>query len=58
MEEIIKKRKEMKLSQAKFANKFGIPIGTYVQWESGRRKPPQYTIDMILTILNTTHINF
>lgn len=52
MEEIIKKRKEMKLSQAKFANKFGIPVGTYIQWESGRRKPPQYTINMILTILS------
>lgn len=52
MENVIKKRKELKLTQIEFAEKFEIPIGTYKQWKTGRRTPPEYVLKMILTILN------
>lgn len=32
-------RKEVKLSQARFAKTFHIPIGTVRDWEQGRRQP-------------------
>lgn len=41
----------MRISQKEFAEKFGIPYKTYQQWESGRRNPPQYVVDMMFTIL-------
>lgn len=44
-------RQTTNMSQAKFANKFHIPISTYEQWEMGMRKPPVYIIEMIETIL-------
>lgn len=39
------------LSQNKFAAMFGIPAATIKDWEYGRRKPPQYVINMIQEIL-------
>ena len=39
------------LSQNKFAAMFGIPASTIKDWEHGRRKPPQYVINMIQEIL-------
>ena len=39
------------LSQAKFANKFGIPVRTVQKWEIGQCKPPPYIPTMILKIL-------
>jgi putative transcriptional regulator len=37
--DVAKIRRRLKLSQAKFAAKFGIPPGTVRDWEQGRRKP-------------------
>ena len=44
-------RLSLDLSQAKFANKFGIPLSTLAQWEQGRRKPPEYVLKMIYIII-------
>ncbi len=44
-------RLSLDLSQAKFADKFGIPLSTLAQWEQGRRKPPEYILKMIYTII-------
>ena len=32
-------RQQLGLSQADFADRFGLPLQTYVQWERGRRQP-------------------
>jgi DNA-binding transcriptional regulator YiaG len=45
-------REKAGLSAIEVANSLGIPYQTYSQWESGRRKPPYYVIQMITTILN------
>lgn len=39
------------LSQAKFAEKFWIPVHTYEQWERGQRTPPAYVVKMIKLLL-------
>lgn len=44
-------RLSLNLSQAKFADKFGIPVNTLAQWEQGKRKPPEYIPKMIYTII-------
>lgn len=44
-------RLSLNLSQAKFADKFGIPVNTLAQWEQGKRKPPEYISKMIYTII-------
>lgn len=40
-------RKELGLSQAKFAEKFGIPIRTIQDWEYGKREVRSYIVDMM-----------
>lgn len=40
------------LSAVEVAGKFNIPYQTYMQWESGRRRPPYYVLQMFTTILN------
>ena len=40
-------RNKTGLSQARFSEKFRIPVRTYEQWEAGSRKPPDYVICMI-----------
>jgi len=35
------------LSQAAFADKYGIPKRTVENWESGVNAPPQYVIDLL-----------
>lgn len=44
-------RKNTGLSQRAFAEKYRIPVRTIENWESGERKPPQYVIDMLQTIV-------
>lgn len=44
-------RQELGLSQSKFAQKFHVPLSTYIHWEVGMRKPPKYIIYMIQYIL-------
>ncbi|MBE5906096.1 MAG: helix-turn-helix domain-containing protein [Lachnospiraceae bacterium] len=44
-------RKTMGLSQAKFAEKFDIPVRTLQQWEQGRSEPPMYVVKMMSYIM-------
>jgi len=44
-------RKITGLSQAEFAKKFHIPVGTLSHWEQGIRKPPDYVIYMMTRII-------
>ena len=37
-------REERQLSQSKVANKLGVPVSTYANWEQGRREPSIYDI--------------
>lgn len=39
------------LSQAKFAEKYGIPKRTVESWESGDRKPPKYVISLLEAVI-------
>jgi len=41
-------RNRLGLSQAKFAEKFDIPIRTLEDWESGKSKPPIYVMKLLL----------
>jgi len=40
-------RKELNLTQSKFGERFGIPMRTIQEWESGRRTPPDYVLNLI-----------
>ena len=44
-------RELVNLPQVEFAHKFNIPLQTYSQWETGRRNPPDYVIEMISKII-------
>ena len=44
-------RKELGLSQAKFAEKFGIPLRTIQDWEYGRREVRSYIVNMMHKII-------
>lgn len=44
-------RKELGLSQAKFAERFGIPLRTVQDWEYGKREIRSYIIDMMCRII-------
>lgn len=35
------------LSQAKFGEKYEIPKRTIEEWETGRRKPPEYLVKLL-----------
>ena len=40
-------RESLNLSQSEFANRFNIPLATVQNWEQGRRKCPEYILDLI-----------
>lgn len=40
-------RKLAGLSQGKFCEKYGIPLGTLRKWEAGTRKPPEYVLRLL-----------
>lgn len=44
-------RKELNMSQQRFADKFGIPKRTLQDWESGAHNAPDYVVDMINKIV-------
>lgn len=44
-------RKELGLSQAKFAERFGIPLRTLQDWEYGRREVRSYIVNMLYRII-------
>ena len=35
------------LSQAKFCDRYGIPLRTLQSWEIGERKPPEYLLKLL-----------
>lgn len=44
-------RKITGLTQAEFAKKFHIPVGTLAHWEQEIRKPPEYVVYMMAKIV-------
>ena len=50
-ERIKELRKELGLSQAKFAEKFGIPLRTVQDWEYGKREVRSYIVNMMYKII-------
>jgi hypothetical protein len=44
-------RKELGLSQAKFAERFRIPLRTIQDWEYGKREIRGYIVDMMYRII-------
>lgn len=41
-------RNRLGLSQAKFAEKFDIPVRTLEDWESGKSSPPKYVLKLLI----------
>ena len=44
-------RNNCQLPQKEMADKFHIPYQTYIQWENGRRNPPEYIVELISEIV-------
>ena len=42
---------QFRIGQSELARRFGIPIRTVQHWHSGERKPPDYVVRMMRTIL-------
>lgn len=40
-------RKQSGLARVAFSKKYGIPIRTIEDWESGKRKPPEYVLRLL-----------
>ena len=45
------------LSQIKFSEKYGIPGRTVEDWETGKRTPPDYVLDMLTYIVSSEEVN-
>lgn len=43
-------REETEMSQQQFARYFGLPLRTLQGWEQGRRKPPDYLVELLKRI--------
>lgn len=39
------------MTQQEFAEYIDVPFGTYVQWETGRRNPSQYVLNLIMKVI-------
>ena len=46
-------RKKLNMTQTEFGNLFGIPMRTIQEWEYGKRKAPDYVINMMEEILKS-----
>lgn len=44
-------REKTGLSQQKFAERYGIPVGTIHHWEAGDREAPEYVTEMLAEIV-------
>ena len=53
MASVVAKRRELRLSQRKFAERFGIAWQTYAQWETGKRQPDQTAQVLLKVIVNS-----
>lgn len=49
-------RTETGMTQKQFAEYFEIPKRTLEDWESGKRKPPEYTVKLIEYKLEKEHL--
>ena len=45
-------RKEKQYSQKQLAEKLGVAVSTYANWEQGRREPSLYDIYNLLAVLD------
>lgn len=45
------------LSQSKFAEEYGIPLGTLRHWETGERTAPHYVMDLLKRAVDTNNLN-
>lgn len=41
-------RTQAKLTQMQLSERYGIPVRTLQDWESGRRTPPEYVVTLLL----------
>jgi DNA-binding transcriptional regulator YiaG len=57
MGDIKKLRNETGMSQSKFAKEFDIPVNSLQNWETGRRKPPEYVYRMLEKAVDEWLIN-
>ncbi len=48
-------RKTTGLNQINFANYFGIPIATVQGWETKKRTPPPYVLELMIKVWNYEH---
>jgi len=53
VESIRQLRKKTKMSQPDFGKKYGIPVATIRDWEQGRRKCPDYVVELIKFKVNS-----
>lgn len=54
----IKTLREMTgLNQTKFAERYGIPRNTLIQWETGKRTPPEYVVSMLERLVKADALN-
>ena len=51
MNEFKELRKKTRLTQAAFAERYGIPKRTVENWESGTNRPPGYVLRMLKQIV-------
>lgn len=49
-------RTKTNMSQSKFADYTGIPVGTIQNWEQDKRKTPDYVLSLIEYKLRNEHI--
>lgn len=45
-------REDLKMSQAEFAEHFGINIDTLQNWEQGRSRTPEYVFNLLFKIFD------
>lgn len=53
IETLIFYRKELKITQKQLSEIVGCPLSTIKSWESGKRQPPSYVLDLIKFKLDT-----
>lgn len=44
-------RKNLGITQREFAQKFDVPLHTVQMWEQGQRNPKEYTVKMIVRLI-------
>lgn len=47
MTESVRIRNLLGISRAEFGRRYNIPIRTLEDWDAGRKKPPQYVMELL-----------